>query len=94
MRGSCDWAVVLPLYCAGISWTMIYDTIYAHQDKYDDVIVGVKSTALKFGEQTPVCLSCFATTMVSCLAYCGWTTGQTWPFYTALVRFSTDFKTL
>merc|ERR1719481_865158 len=41
VRGACDWSVVLPLYCAGICWTMIYDTIYAHQDKYDDVILGV-----------------------------------------------------
>ena len=31
IRGECDWEVVLPLYLAGISWTMIYDTIYAHQ---------------------------------------------------------------
>ena len=31
VRGGCDWEVVLPLYLAGISWTMIYDTIYAHQ---------------------------------------------------------------
>ena len=42
--------VVLPLYCAGISWTMLYDTVYAHQDKADDVKVGVKSSALFFGE--------------------------------------------
>jgi len=85
VHGACNWSIVLPLYAAGISWTMIYDTIYAHQDKHDDVIVGVKSTALKFGDQTPVCLSCFATTMVSCLSYCGWTTGQTWPYYGSLV---------
>merc|ERR1719228_488275 len=85
IAGSCDWPVVLPLYLAGISWTMIYDTIYAHQDKYDDVIIGMKSTAIKFGEQTPVCLSCFATTMISCLTYCGWATGQTWPYYGALL---------
>ena len=31
VRGSCDWAVVLPLYGAGICWTLVYDTIYAHQ---------------------------------------------------------------
>ena len=30
-RGSCDWAVVLPLYGAGVCWTLVYDTIYAHQ---------------------------------------------------------------
>jgi len=58
---------------------------FSVQDKYDDVILGVKSTAIKFGDQTPVCLSCFATTMLSCLAYCGWTTGQTWPYYGALL---------
>jgi len=85
VRGACDWSIVLPLYCSGICWTMIYDTIYAHQDKYDDVILGVKSTAIKFGEQTPVCLSCFATAMLSCLAYCGLQTGQTWPFYASLL---------
>merc|ERR1711973_364095 len=71
-------------YCAGISWTMIYDTIYAHQDKYDDVIIGMKSTAIKFGDQTDLCLSCFATTMLTSLAYCGYQTGQTWPYYLSL----------
>jgi hypothetical protein len=30
-RGSCDWSVVLPLYGAGVCWTLVYDTIYAHQ---------------------------------------------------------------
>ena len=55
------------------------------QDKYDDVILGVKSTAIKFGEQTPVCLSCFATAMLGCLTYCGLQTGQTWPFYASLL---------
>lgn len=29
--GSCDWAVCLPLYGAGVAWTLVYDTIYAHQ---------------------------------------------------------------
>jgi len=83
--GSCDWAVCLPLYMAGISWTMIYDTIYAHQDKYDDVIIGMKSTAIKFGDQTGYCLSCFATTMLASLAYCGLATQQTWPYYLSLL---------
>ena len=42
----------LCLYCAGICWTMVYDTIYAHQDKVDDMKVGVRSTALRFGDKT------------------------------------------
>lgn len=84
VAGYCDWSICLPLYLAGISWTMIYDTIYAHQDKYDDVILGMKSTAIKFGERTPACLSCFATSMLASLGYCGWVTGQTAPYYLSL----------
>ena len=40
------------LYLGGISWTLAYDTIYAHQDKDDDALIGVKSTALRFGDAT------------------------------------------
>ncbi len=40
------------LYAGGISWTLAYDTIYAHQDKEDDALIGLKSTALKFGDST------------------------------------------
>jgi len=40
------------LYLAGISWTLFYDTIYAHQDREDDALIGVKSTARLFGEDT------------------------------------------
>ena len=41
------------LYLGGIAWTLAYDTIYAHQDKEDDLLIGVKSTALKFGASSP-----------------------------------------
>jgi 4-hydroxybenzoate polyprenyltransferase len=42
----------LLLYAAGISWTLFYDTIYAHQDREDDALIGVKSTARLFGAAT------------------------------------------
>ncbi|MEO0428769.1 MAG: 4-hydroxybenzoate octaprenyltransferase [Pseudomonadota bacterium] len=42
----------LLLYAAGIAWTLHYDTIYAHQDREDDALIGVKSTARLFGERT------------------------------------------
>ncbi|MDZ3837789.1 MAG: 4-hydroxybenzoate octaprenyltransferase [Rhodospirillales bacterium] len=42
----------LLLYAGGVFWTLAYDTIYAHQDKGDDVRVGVKSTALLLGPAT------------------------------------------
>jgi 4-hydroxybenzoate polyprenyltransferase len=41
------------LYAGSVLWTVGYDTIYAHQDKEDDILVGVKSTALRFGAATP-----------------------------------------
>ncbi|MBO6755231.1 MAG: 4-hydroxybenzoate octaprenyltransferase [Roseibium sp.] len=49
--GTLGWAPVL-LYLGGICWTIGYDTIYAHQDKEDDALVGVRSTARLFGERT------------------------------------------
>lgn len=40
------------LYVGAIAWTIGYDTIYAHQDKEDDALIGVRSTARLFGERT------------------------------------------
>ncbi|MGU3400204.1 4-hydroxybenzoate octaprenyltransferase [Brucellaceae bacterium D45D] len=51
VRGSLDLAPVL-LYIGAILWTIGYDTIYAHQDKEDDALVGVRSTARLFGRHT------------------------------------------
>ncbi len=56
--GSLTIAPVL-LYFSGIAWTLFYDTIYAHQDKEDDALIGVKSTARLFGENTPRALFVF-----------------------------------
>ncbi len=49
----------LTLYAGGIFWTLAYDTIYAHQDKEDDALIGVKSTALMFGKSTVYWLAFF-----------------------------------
>jgi 4-hydroxybenzoate polyprenyltransferase len=50
-QGSLGWPPVL-LYGAGIAWTLFYDTIYAHQDREDDALIGVKSTARLFGDHS------------------------------------------
>lgn len=52
------------LYVAGIAWTIFYDTIYAHQDREDDALIGVKSTALLFGAATGRWLAGFAAATV------------------------------
>jgi 4-hydroxybenzoate polyprenyltransferase len=48
------------LYAGGVAWTLHYDTIYAHQDKEDDALIGVKSTALKLGAATKPWLCLFS----------------------------------
>jgi len=58
----------LLLYAAGIAWTLVYDTIYAHQDKEDDALIGVRSTALKFGAATRRWLVPFAVATTLLLA--------------------------
>lgn len=52
-------AAPLLLYVGSIAWTIGYDTIYAHQDKEDDALLGLKSTALRFGAETPWWLTGF-----------------------------------
>ncbi|MEO0915659.1 MAG: 4-hydroxybenzoate octaprenyltransferase [Pseudomonadota bacterium] len=56
------------MYAAGISWTLFYDTIYAHQDKEDDALIGVKSTARLFGDDTARWLKWFLVASVTLLA--------------------------
>ena len=51
VTGALAWAAIA-LYAGSILWTIGYDTIYAHQDKEDDALVGLKSTALRFGAAT------------------------------------------
>ncbi|MFH1158666.1 MAG: 4-hydroxybenzoate octaprenyltransferase [Pseudomonadota bacterium] len=51
MTEGLSWECLL-LYIGGIFWTLGYDTIYAHQDKEDDVLVGIKSTARLFGRKS------------------------------------------
>lgn len=51
VHGSLSLAPLL-LYAGGVAWTLAYDTIYAHQDKEDDALIGLKSTALKFGDRS------------------------------------------
>ncbi len=75
----------LALYAAGIVWTLGYDTIYAHQDKEDDALIGVKSTALRLGRATPAWLVGFYGLTLAGLAGAGWLAGLAWPFYALLL---------
>jgi 4-hydroxybenzoate polyprenyltransferase len=63
------------LYAGSICWVIGYDTIYAHQDREDDALVGVKSTALLFGERTKPMLALFYGAAVALIAWAGWLAG-------------------
>ena len=73
------------LYVAGIMWTLGYDTIYAHQDKEDDILVGIKSTALRLGEATRIWLVFFYGGAITLVAASGWLAGLSVFFYPALL---------
>ena len=49
------------LYAACVFWTLGYDTVYAHQDKKDDALIGIKSTALLFGKRSKIYVAAFYT---------------------------------
>ncbi|KAI0245150.1 prenyltransferase [Lactifluus subvellereus] len=67
------------------SWTLYYDTIYALQDKRDDLQAGVKSTAILFGEYVKTILALFAGLLVACLTAAGVLNGQGVPYFALTV---------
>ncbi|ORY23423.1 UbiA prenyltransferase family-domain-containing protein [Naematelia encephala] len=71
VAGSVDWACALPMYAGGVAWCVMYDTIYAHQDKKDDILVGVKSIALRFPDSSRALISGLSATFVSLMAVSG-----------------------
>jgi len=72
------------LYIGGIAWTLSYDTIYALQDKHDDAIAGIKSTALLLGNNIRIWLYVFFGSAIFFLGFSGWLAELEWPFYVGL----------
>ncbi len=72
------------LYAGCVLWTIGYDTIYAHQDKEDDALLGLKSTALRFGEATQNWVAGFYGGAVVLWAIAGFLAGAHLIFFTAL----------
>jgi 4-hydroxybenzoate polyprenyltransferase len=72
------------LYAGGIAWTLGYDTIYAHQDKEDDALIGVKSSALALGARTRPFLFVFYVAAIALWLAAGIAAHLAWPFYLGL----------
>ncbi|KAI9355319.1 4-hydroxybenzoate polyprenyl transferase [Zopfochytrium polystomum] len=81
VAGVCNWTVCLPLYLSGWCWTLVYDTIYALQDRDDDRLAGVKSTALRFGDNVKWWISGFAAASTALVALAGYLNGHGPLFY-------------
>ncbi|TVR95420.1 MAG: 4-hydroxybenzoate octaprenyltransferase [Rhodospirillales bacterium] len=84
-------AAPLVLYAAGIFWTLGYDTVYAHQDKADDVRIGVKSTALRLGAATRRWLVVFYGLAVVLAGVAGGLAALAWPYFVALAAAAGHF---
>ncbi len=78
----------LLLYAGAISWVIGYDTIYAHQDREDDALIGIKSTALLFRERTKPMLALFYALAVALLAFAGFSAGAGLIFALGLLAFA------
>jgi 4-hydroxybenzoate polyprenyltransferase len=81
-------APALVLYAGSISWVIGYDTIYAHQDREDDLLIGIKSTALLFGDNTRPMLAAFYAGAVALIAIAGLMAGGGLIFLLGLIAFA------
>jgi 4-hydroxybenzoate polyprenyltransferase len=85
--GQLDWPAIV-LYAGSICWVIGYDTIYAHQDREDDLLIGIKSTALLFGENTRPMLAGFYAAAVVLIGIAGLMAGGRLVFVLGLVAFA------
>jgi 4-hydroxybenzoate polyprenyltransferase len=87
MFGRLD-APAFVLYLGAISWVIGYDTIYAHQDREDDLLVGIKSTALLFGDNTRRMLALFYAGAVLLIGAAGLMAGGELIFLLGMLAFA------
>jgi 4-hydroxybenzoate polyprenyltransferase len=59
------------LYIANLLWTVAYDTYYAMTDREDDLKIGVKSTAILFGDADRIIILTLQGLALLCLAMAG-----------------------
>jgi len=90
VRGEVD-APAIALYVGGIFWTLGYDTIYAHQDKDDDIKIGVKSTALRLGEKSKSWIAGFYTIALVAWMAAGYLNHNTATFFISCIAVAIHF---
>jgi 4-hydroxybenzoate polyprenyltransferase len=73
------------LYIGGVFWTLAYDTMYAHQDKRDDMLVGVKSLALKLGKRSKIGVGLFMAMALAFMIAAGYVADESFGFYVLMI---------
>ncbi|MEX0643816.1 MAG: 4-hydroxybenzoate octaprenyltransferase [Parvularculaceae bacterium] len=81
----------LALYAAGFFWTLGYDTIYAHQDKEDDALIGVRSSARLLGDKSKPAIAAFYAATIALFALAGGLSGFGPLYYAALAPAAAHF---
>lgn len=82
--GRVDLAICLPMYCGAVIWTILYDTIYAYQDRRDDLKCGVKSTAIWIGDRKYI-LNAMVAPIMACMLTSGFLVSQSLPYYVGIL---------
>jgi len=85
--GRLDWPALV-LYAGSICWVIAYDTIYAHQDREDDLMIGIKSTALLFRHNTRPMLAVFYAAAVGLIGWSGLMAGGGIVFLLGIAAFA------
>ncbi|KAJ6501146.1 UbiA prenyltransferase [Mycena vitilis] len=79
--GSVSWHILVPIYFGACLWTFSYETVYQHQDRADDIKIGINSPALLCGKYTITTCIATATGFLCCLTYGGILNNQGHAFY-------------
>jgi 4-hydroxybenzoate polyprenyltransferase len=90
MRGD-HLGVLAALYAGAFFWCMAYDTIYALQDREDDALVGIKSSALRLGDNVKAGVALFYALATACFALAFWLLRADWIALLALVPAALHF---
>lgn len=79
------YTALMPIYIGATLWTITYETVYQHQDKLEDVQIGMRSLAIFLGEKTYAVCAATALAFGACMAYGGYANEQGAAFYAGVV---------
>jgi len=83
--GSLSDPILWMLFLANCFWTIAYDTYYAMTDRPDDLKIGIKSTAILFGQYDLLVIVCLQALTLSLLTWIGFFATLGWPYFLALL---------